>query len=75
MKKETVLIIGYGSIGKRHAKILSKNRHLLFGHWAALGGETNKKNISALDAGCVWGNYLKAIRLEDGREFRSNAVN
>jgi len=56
-------------------KILNKNRHLLFGHWAALRGETNKKNISALDAGCVWGNYLKAIRLEDGREFRSNAVN
>lgn len=28
MKKETVLIIGYGSIGKRHAKILSKNRKI-----------------------------------------------
>ena len=26
MNKETVLIIGYGSIGKRHAKILKKNK-------------------------------------------------
>ena len=28
MKKETVLIIGYGSIGRRHAKILSKNNKI-----------------------------------------------
>ena len=28
MNKETVLIIGYGSIGKRHAKILKKNKKI-----------------------------------------------
>ena len=28
MKKETVLIIGYGSIGKKHAKILNKNKKI-----------------------------------------------
>ena len=56
-------------------RILTKKRHLIFGHWTNLQGKTNKRNISALDTGCVWGNYLKAIRLEDGREFRCNAVN
>ena len=56
-------------------KILTKKRHLIFGHWTNLQGKTNIRNISALDTGCVWGNYLKAIRLEDGREFRCNTVN
>ena len=28
MKKEIALIIGYGSIGRRHAKILRKNKKI-----------------------------------------------
>jgi len=56
-------------------KILNKRRHLLFGHWAALQGKTNIKNITALDTGCVWGYHLKAFRLEDCREFKVYAVN
>ena len=42
---------------------------LLFGHWAALDGITNRKNVHALDTGCVWGRRLTLMRLEDQKLF------
>lgn len=42
---------------------------IIFGHWASLLGNTNKKNRLALDTGCVWGNHLTFIRLEDRAYF------
>jgi len=56
-------------------KIFKDPVHLLFGHWAALEGVTGKKNISALDTGCVWGKKLSALRLEDNRIFSCNKIN
>jgi bis(5'-nucleosyl)-tetraphosphatase (symmetrical) len=50
------------------------NEKIIFGHWAALEGKTGKKNIFAIDTGCVWGNRLTALRLEDEQLFSVNAV-
>lgn len=48
------------------------NAKIIFGHWAALGGETYTPNVYALDTGCVWGFCLTAMRLEDGKKFSTN---
>ena len=50
-----------------------RTRKILFGHWAALKGEIDLPHAHALDGGCVWGNYLLAYRLGDGKVFTSSA--
>jgi len=46
---------------------------ILFGHWAALGYH-HYKNVYALDSGCVWGNSLTALKLEDKTVFTVSCV-
>jgi bis(5'-nucleosyl)-tetraphosphatase (symmetrical) len=60
--------------GRKH-----KQQKIIFGHWSALGGKTDEPRVFALDTGCVWGNTLTALRLEDGQVFsvpcrRSNST-
>jgi bis(5'-nucleosyl)-tetraphosphatase (symmetrical) len=50
--------------GRRSAGAL-----VIFGHWAALGLRL-APGIAALDTGCVWGQYLTALRLDDGALFQ-----
>ena len=50
-----------------------RTRKILFGHWAALKGEVDLPHARALDGGCVWGNYLLAYRLGDGKVITSSA--
>ncbi len=42
----------------------SAGLNMVFGHWAALG-YYREAGIYALDSGCVWGNRLTAIRLDE----------
>lgn len=42
---------------------------ILFGHWAALEGQTGNPYVFAMDTGCVWGRELSIMRLEDHRLF------
>lgn len=41
---------------------------VVFGHWSALGFARGA-DFLALDSGCVWGEKLTAVRLEDGEVF------
>lgn len=50
-----------------------RERKILFGHWAALKGNVDLPHARALDGGCVWGNYLLAYRLGDGKVITSSA--
>jgi bis(5'-nucleosyl)-tetraphosphatase (symmetrical) len=41
----------------------SRNWHIVFGHWSALGVVV-RDDITALDSGCVWGWQLTAVPLD-----------
>ena len=57
--QESSLLPWFAVPGRRNADL-----NLVFGHWAALG-YYRAPGIYALDSGCVWGNRLTAIRLDE----------
>ncbi|MFA6408590.1 MAG: symmetrical bis(5'-nucleosyl)-tetraphosphatase [Gammaproteobacteria bacterium] len=48
---------------------LTKETKIIFGHWAALAGNTKEPFLYAIDTGCVWGGKLTAMCLENGELF------
>jgi bis(5'-nucleosyl)-tetraphosphatase (symmetrical) len=52
-----------------HPERRSRDVHVAFGHWAALGLWVDG-SIAALDTGYVWGGALTAWRIEDGAVFQ-----
>jgi bis(5'-nucleosyl)-tetraphosphatase (symmetrical) len=52
-----------------HPGRCSTDATVLFGHWSALGLRMGAHHI-ALDTGCVWGERLTAVRLEDRMVFQ-----
>jgi bis(5'-nucleosyl)-tetraphosphatase (symmetrical) len=46
-----------------------QDQAIIFGHWSALQGKSNTESIHPIDGGCVWGNSLIAMRLEDKQCF------
>ncbi len=55
-----------------HNNRKTRNHEILFGHWAALEGESNVDHVFALDTGCVWGRKLTMMRLDDHQIFSCN---
>ncbi|MYD44746.1 MAG: symmetrical bis(5'-nucleosyl)-tetraphosphatase [Gammaproteobacteria bacterium] len=49
------------------------SEHVAFGHWASIGGVTNRFQFHAVDTGCVWGRQLTALRLPDHKRFSVSA--
>ena len=47
---------------------------LVFGHWAALNGKTNRTDVIALDTGCVWGNQLTLFDFAQQRLYHQKAL-
>jgi bis(5'-nucleosyl)-tetraphosphatase (symmetrical) len=56
-----------------HPARCSRDTRVVFGHWAALG-LLMREDIAALDTGCVWGEKLTALRLDDGALFQQPAL-
>mgnify|MGYP003135947952 FL=1 len=50
-----------------HPNILKLKQQITFGHWAALEGKVEYKNIHALDTGCVWGGAMTLMELSKNK--------
>lgn len=48
-----------------HNKRLQPGQRIVFGHWAALMGQTGQAHCIGLDTGYVWGNRLTLLNLTD----------
>lgn len=57
-----------------HLPSKTTNVTIIFGHWAALEGQTGCPNIIATDTGCVWGGKLTAYCIETGQVFQVPAL-
>ncbi|BBB28732.1 symmetrical bis(5'-nucleosyl)-tetraphosphatase [Neptunomonas japonica] len=58
----------------KHDNRKSAEQRIVFGHWAALQGKTDTANIYALDTGCIWGDKLTALRLDDLAYFETPSL-
>jgi bis(5'-nucleosyl)-tetraphosphatase (symmetrical) len=48
----------------------TRRQKIIFGHWAALQGQTEDDTLYALDTGCVWGQQLSMFCLDSGEWYR-----
>ncbi len=52
----------------------SSDATVIFGHWSALG-LLHRKDVIALDTGCLWGGPMSAVRLDDRQLFQAACNN
>ncbi|ROS01550.1 bis(5'nucleosyl)-tetraphosphatase ApaH [Sinobacterium caligoides] len=55
---------GYQPWFEFHQQMQPNSPEIVFGHWAALEGESNNSHYHALDTGYVWGGRLTLMELE-----------
>ena len=55
----------FAAPGRRSARVT-----VVFGHWAALGLHMTE-HVVGIDTGCVWGDALTAVRLDDRRVYQT----
>lgn len=48
----------------KHPDRKTKNRKIIFGHWASIGGYVDHKNLFGLDTGCVWGRMMTMMNVD-----------
>lgn len=48
-----------------HKNRKTRGQKIIFGHWAALEGNCEEPGIYALDSGCVWGNRMTLLNLDN----------
>lgn len=53
---------------------LCRQHKLIFGHWAALMGNTQHPSFTGLDTGCVWGGCLTLMRLDDQTFYKTECL-
>ncbi|WP_293264218.1 symmetrical bis(5'-nucleosyl)-tetraphosphatase [Neptunomonas sp.] len=58
----------------KHPKRKTAEQSIVFGHWAALQGKTDAAKVFALDTGCIWGDKLTALRLDDLTYFQAPSL-
>ncbi|UMZ11520.1 symmetrical bis(5'-nucleosyl)-tetraphosphatase [Pseudomonas sp. MPFS] len=49
-----------------HKERKTREIRIIFGHWAALEGQSNEPGIIALDSGCVWGGSMTLMNVDTG---------
>jgi bis(5'-nucleosyl)-tetraphosphatase (symmetrical) len=52
---------------------LKKKHKVIFGHWAALNGDTKHSQFIGLDTGYVWGQTMSLLHIESGTITQVNA--
>lgn len=56
----------------KHKKFKNTQK-IIFGHWAAIKGETNKDYAIALDTGCVYGGKLSCYCIDEDKVYKVSA--
>jgi len=57
-----------------HPQRRMRGQKLIFGHWAALGGQCDEPGVQALDSGCVWGNRMTLLNVDSGQRWQCDCA-
>lgn len=57
----------------KQANRQTQQQRIIFGHWAALNGHIDNEYLFGLDTGCVWGQTLTLLQLDNHRVTTAKA--